>query len=667
PFLLRHQMREYQHVGLDWLANLYENGLNGILADEMGLGKTIQTIALLGHLACEKGVWGPHLVVVPTSVMLNWECEFKKWLPAFKILTYYGSIAERMQKRVGWTKSNAFHVCITSYPLVLKDSAAFRRMRWCYLILDEAHNIKNFRTQRWQTLLTFSSERRLLLTGTPLQNNLMELWSLMYFLMPAAAGAGGGGADGDSTSNGPLPAGFATQMEFAEWFSQPVERLVESTTALVTGSGAGVGSEPAMTAEADSETRSAVARLHTVLRPYLLRRLKADVEKQMPGKFEHVLRCRLSKRQRFLYDDFMGRSQTKKFLASGNYLSVFYCLMQLRKVCNHPDLFEERPIVTGFAMGEGVVGADAEVGAAESAVRRLMNTPSRAGGETDEATAARAALAGVTHAERYQTLRGHALDVAARRATREAASPPSAPRRRAPWDVVCPTALVAAVRTPAERAEQLHDVITRFVFVTPPVIVRVIPDVSAAETLPVESGVEYLQQASARLTIAFPDKRLLQYDCGKLQMLDILLRKLKAGGHRALIFTQMTKMLDILEIFLNIHGHRYLRLDGATKVETRQVLMERFNQDKRILVFILSTRSGGVGMNLTGADTVIFYDSDWNPAMDAQAQDRAHRIGQTREVHIYRLICAHTIEENILRKANQKRMLDAVVIGEGGF
>ena len=174
-------------------------------------------------------------------------------------------------------------------------------------------------------------------------------------------------------------------------------------------------------------------------------------------------------------------------------------------------------------------------------------------------------------------------------------------------------------------------------------------------------------QARMKLSIAFPDKRLLQYDCGKLQRLDKLLRQLQAGGHRALIFTQMTKVLDILEQFLNIHGHRYLRLDGATKIEQRQILTERFNNDTRILAFILSSRSGGLGINLTGADTVIFYDLDWNPAMDKQCTDRAHRIGQTRDVHIYRFVSEHTIESNILRKASQKQMLDDVVIQEGDF
>lgn len=147
----------------------------------------------------------------------------------------------------------------------------------------------------------------------------------------------------------------------------------------------------------------------------------------------------------------------------------------------------------------------------------------------------------------------------------------------------------------------------------------------------------------------------------------MLMRRLKAGGHKVLIFTQMSKMLDILENFLTLHGHTYLRLDGATKPEERQLLMQRFNTNPKIFAFILSTRAGGVGINLTGADTVVFYDSDWNPAMDAQAQDRCHRIGQTREVHIYRLVSTNTIEENILRKGDQKRQLDFLAIQSGGF
>ncbi|KAG5879904.1 hypothetical protein JTB14_018447 [Gonioctena quinquepunctata] len=306
PFLLKYFLREYQHIGLDWLVTMYERKLNGILADEMGLGKTIQTIALLAHLACEKENWGPHLIVVPTSVMLNWEMECKKWCPAFKILTYYGSQKERKMKRQGWTKPNAFHICITSYKLVIQDHQSFRRKKWKYLILDEAQNIKNFKSQRWQLLLNFQTQQRLLLTGTPLQNNLMELWSLMHFLMPNV---------------------FQSHREFKEWFSNPVTGMIEGNS---------------------EYNESIIKRLHKVLRPFLLRRLKSEVEKQMPKKYEHVVLCRLSKRQRFLYDDYMSRAKTRETLAGGNLLSVINVLMQLRKVCNHPNLFEIRPTISSF-------------------------------------------------------------------------------------------------------------------------------------------------------------------------------------------------------------------------------------------------------------------------------------------------------------------------------
>ncbi|KAM5125041.1 LOW QUALITY PROTEIN: helicase SRCAP, partial [Mantella aurantiaca] len=306
PFLLRGDLREYQHIGLEWLVTMYEKKREGILADEMGLGKTIQTISLLAHLACERGNWGPHLIIVPTSVILNWEMELKRWCPSFKILTYYGSQKERKLKRQGWTKANAFHVCITSYKLVLQDHQAFRRKNWRYLILDEAQNIKNFKSQRWQSLLNFNSQRRLLLTGTPLQNSLMELWSLMHFLMPHV---------------------FQSHREFKEWFSNPLTGMIEGS---------------------QEYNEGLVRRLHKVLRPFLLRRIKLDVEKQMPKKYEHVIYCRLSKRQRFLYDDFMSQAATRDSLASGHFMSVINILMQLRKVCNHPNLFDPRPIHSPF-------------------------------------------------------------------------------------------------------------------------------------------------------------------------------------------------------------------------------------------------------------------------------------------------------------------------------
>uniref|UniRef100_A0AAX7V2E4 Snf2-related CREBBP activator protein n=1 Tax=Astatotilapia calliptera TaxID=8154 RepID=A0AAX7V2E4_ASTCA len=942
PFLLHGTLREYQHIGLDWLVTMYEKKLNGILADEMGLGKTIQTIALLAHLACEKGNWGPHLIIVPTSVMLNWEMELKRWCPGFKILTYFGSQKERKLKRQGWTKPNAFHVCITSYKLVLQDHQAFRRKSWRYLILDEAQNIKNFKSQRWQSLLNFNSHRRLLLTGTPLQNSLMELWSLMHFLMPHV---------------------FQSHREFKEWFSNPLTGMIEGS---------------------QEYNEGLVKRLHKVLRPFLLRRIKADVEKQMPKKYEHVVRCRLSKRQRFLYDDFMAQASTRETLASGHFMSVINILMQLRKVCNHPNLFDPRPIQSPFIMQPiifhtaslvhdalevsplkrcdvsmfDLVGLESRVSryqadvflpryrASRQLIQEIMespeppprpkpvlvcsvaSTPPRPSLHPTAQTAVRsnapkamltvrpptapctatipaqpspnpsnvmpqrvllspdmqarlpsgevvsiaqlASLAGrpvsscqgskpvtfqlqgnkltLSGAQIHQvpaassrpvqvsstmvsspgvvkivvrqstgkeggpvptlavapsprvapqpspSLHPHAnttpvrntapLQIAQRTPGPATAhytiapprNPSSAPNQPQPprpvlkvppftcislpqqsWladsekqqhdsrldfifrvnELHCgakpmygqevldfltflpgrrpsPAALNPqgewgrsgqssclyaqqqnehdywfhshavreAIHSIEGRLELLSDIIDRYTFAIPPVEAppismhcchpppslnhkqAVFSSMLSAEVTPLTRSLHHVQ---SYMRTQFPDLRLIQYDCGKLQTLHTLLRKLKAGGHRVLIFTQMTRMLDVLEQFLNYHGHIYLRLDGSTRVEQRQALMERFNADRRIFCFILSTRSGGVGVNLTGADTVVFYDSDWNPTMDAQAQDRCHRIGQTRDVHIYRLISERTVEENILKKANQKRMLGDMAIEGGNF
>ncbi|KAI1752019.1 hypothetical protein F4782DRAFT_502941 [Xylaria castorea] len=721
PFLLRGTLREYQHYGLDWLAGLYKNQTNGILADEMGLGKTIQTIALLAHLACHHEIWGPHLVIVPTSVMLNWEMEFKKWCPGFKVLSYYGSIEERKRKRQGWKTDDIWNVCITSYQIVLQDQQVFKRRQWHYMILDEAHNIKNFKSKRWQTLLGFNTQARLLLTGTPLQNNLTELWSLLFFLMPSQNGVGG----------------FADLAEFQDWFHKPESQILES------------GRE-----QMDDEARAIIAKLHKVLRPYLLRRLKADVEKQMPAKYEHVELCRLSRRQRELYDGFLARTDTREALASGNYISVINCLMQLRKVCNHPDLFVERPIMTSFRQPRSVV---AEFATTEKLLRGryLVDPPHTITslsflnlipaqceslsaavcdrvfelssdntlmelGHTQD-TRARAAkmnfdpstvesniayldsigrwgrLDELRHCVYVNGFRRQQRPIYGKQLTdfltlgvdqRPFKSRPGIPQKIMSWFEEDSPVLRSIVPTLDQRAASMKSTISKFACITPAVVTRDLNQfvlgsnkielleetnftlsapVRYAPFMPKKPPLDPWHESRMKLSIQFPDKRLLQYDCGKLQVLDRLLRKLQSGGHRALIFTQMTKVLDVLEQFLNIHGHKYLRLDGATKVEQRQILTDRFNHDPRILCFILSTRSGGLGINLTGADTVIFYDQDWNPAMDKQCQDRCHRIGQTRDVHIYRLVSEHTIEANILRKASQKQMLDDIVIQEGGF
>ncbi|KAJ1882951.1 swr1 complex component [Coemansia sp. RSA 1722] len=771
PALLRGQLREYQRQGVDWLVALHRQQTNGILADEMGLGKTIQTIAFLAHLACNQGIWGPHLVVVPTSVLLNWEQEFHKWLPGFKVLAYYGSRSERKLKRRGWSHANAFHVCITSYQLAIQDAAVLKRRPWHCMVLDEAQAIKNFRSQRWQTLLGFRTASRLLLTGTPLQNSLLELWSLMYFLMPRELGAADG-ADGNDPA-------FAGLDRFREWFAQPLDRLLAAQPDIAAPDHAGAALNTAEFLQGagaeHGDAQQAVRKLHAVLRPHILRRLKHDVETQLPNKTEHVIYCSLSKRQRFLYDDFMARSQTRATLQAGSYLGVMGCLMQLRKVCNHPDLFETRPIVTSWVFPGDAV---ADYGHRERLVRRMLAEPSRkhnlrkpwgaAGGRASGAV--RGLLVAVDQQRKdamaslsarrldatplllrrgLQCARSALLDIEAseERCWNELQMRPAATtryfstsiaegaareqkrtriRRQDAWmrlakqniermhrpahtpiygagtldacrvvsHVFDRLRTAGLVLSTAERMDRSLDLIERFVFATPPVVVansgsaleavhphlrttqpNGITDQWARELQPtilhmrrrVHHHTGLMRPLEVRQQIAFPEPFLLQYDCGKLQALDRLLSRLVRDGHRVLLFTQMTRVLDILEKWLNLHRYRYLRLDGATKVEQRHRLTERFNHDPRWSVFISSTRAGGLGINLTGADTVIFYDSDWNHAMDAQCQDRCHRIGQQREVNIYRLISERTVEEAIWRKQCEKRWLNQVVIQEGNF
>ena len=617
--------------------------------------------------------------------MLNWELELKKWCPAFKVLTYFGSQKERRLKRQGWSKENTFHICISSYKIVTQDQHIFRRKRWIYMILDEAQNIKNFKSQRWQILLNFNTRRRLLLTGTPLQNSLIELWSLMHFLMPDI---------------------FRSHHDFREWFVNPVTSMVEESTF----------------------NGELIARLHEVLRPFLLRRMKKDVEKQLPKKTHHIVPCHLSRRQQFLYDEFIASSTTQSTLSGGSFFGIANVLMQLRKVCNHPDLFASRPIDSPFQMeplvfhfpslvdcalepsiwstadiplfyGESLPSLELSASVCTNLVRAdiYAQTPQRVPRIRVPLTPALVTAhkkSVLFHRKPYtRYASSKILDRKILRAFLEQPTYGACLLRAVTFALPDPSNVCAVWESKPlpslnpsfeERLETVLETVSRFSCAVPPVRVAApsyycshmlssstLSEQRAAYMVKYADPLQVLTQSFhpfvQRATLVFPDKWLLQYDCGKLQVLAELLRTLKRDNHKALIFTQMTRMLDILESFVNLHHYTYLRLDGSTKIERRQMLVERFNRDDKLFLFLLSTRSGGFGINLTGADTVIFYDTDWNPAMDAQAQDRCHRIGQTREVHIYRLVTQYTIEENILKKAQQRRTLSRLVIKEGGF
>ncbi|XP_047447290.1 E1A-binding protein p400 isoform X2 [Mugil cephalus] len=300
PFLLHGSLREYQQIGVDWLVNLYKKHLNGILADETGLGKTVQTVAYMAHLAGQEGIWGPHLIVVRSCKLLSWEVEFKRWCPGLKILLYLGNRKERRSKRMWWGEDNSFHVCVTSYKLLMKDQSYFLKRRWRHLVLDEVQLIKNMKEKHWETIFALRSEQRVLLINTPLQNTLKELWTMIHFLLPGIT---------RPFSDFPVKAGTDQNQDYCH---------------------------------------KLVIRLHRMIQPFILRRSKRDVEKQLPKKYEHILKCRLSGRQKSLYEDILTQPGSQEALKTGHFVSVLQVLMQLQRVCNHPELVAPRETSSSY-------------------------------------------------------------------------------------------------------------------------------------------------------------------------------------------------------------------------------------------------------------------------------------------------------------------------------
>uniref|UniRef100_A0A4W4DY94 DNA helicase n=1 Tax=Electrophorus electricus TaxID=8005 RepID=A0A4W4DY94_ELEEL len=474
----------YQLEGLNWLRFSWAQGTDTILADEMGLGKTIQTIVFLYSLFKEGHTKGPFLVSAPLSTIINWEREFEMWAPDFYVVTYTGDkdsraiirenefsfddTAVKGGKKAFKLRKEApikFHVLLTSYELVTIDQTALKSIEWACLVVDEAHRLKNNQSKFFRRLNDYKIDHKLLLTGTPLQNNLEELFHLLNFLTPNR---------------------FNNLEGFLEEF-------------------------------ADISKEDQIKKLHDLLGPHMLRRLKADVFKNMPAKTELIVRVELSPMQKKYYKFILTRNfEALNSKGGGNQVSLLNIMMDLKKCCNHPYLF--------------------------------------------------------------------------------------------------PVASVEASKTPSGAYE------------------------------------------GASLTKA----------SGKLMLLQKMLRKLKEQGHRVLVFSQMTKMLDLLEDFLDYEGYKYERIDGGITGALRQEAIDRFNAPGAVqFCFLLSTRAGGLGINLATADTVIIFDSDWNPHNDIQAFSRAHRIGQANKVMIYRFVTRASVEERITQVAKRKMMLTHLVVRPG--
>eukprot|EP00063_Salmo_salar_P040943 XP_014015778.1 PREDICTED: E1A-binding protein p400-like isoform X9 [Salmo salar] len=872
PFLLHGSLREYQQIGVDWLASLHKKHLNGILADETALGKTVQIVAYLAHLACQEGIWGPHLVVVRTCKMLSWEMEFKRWCPGLKILLYLGNRQERRAKRRWWAEANSFHVCVTSYKLLLKDQSHFLRRRWKHLVLDEVQLIKNMSEKHWETIFALKSQQRILLINTPLHNTLKELWTMIHFLLPGIT---------RPYTDFPVKPGTDQNQDYCH---------------------------------------KLVIRLHRMIQPFILRRCKRDVEKQLPKKYEHILKCRLSSRQRSMYDDILTQPGAQEALKPGHFVSVLQVLLQLQRICNHPDLVNIRetsssyvcsslqyntpslvlgalqedqrtsldlslfdlisnenrltryeteevlpklkvtrqlieeiqsapdpparpkpckikpmrlfqPVQYGTKPEGGLVPMTSTVGqqrppattTPQSAQTRgkspVTTTTTTQSGDVVK-IAQLASIAGnqnrISQPETPVTLQfqgnkftlspsqlrqlttgqplqlqgtlGNILQIVSAPGQQilrpqgsmlmqtvpqavpvsNSSSTPGTPSPATPTHQVsasgvsvkpAPAAPIAPQESSEERSRLLKERLSRLFSsnerrcgrsvlygadllqacsVTPgaphsalsprgwrwvgrdsclraqrtpvattthlqsallssahrqdagshlvsrlscvvPVAVAPPPHLYAANppapySLEQKSISRRLQEAAAphsteihRLAsghqLQFPDLQLMQMDSGKLEALAILLQKLRSENHRVLIFTQMVKMLDILEAFLDHRQLTYIRVDESLTTEERQEHMKTFNRNRQVFCSILTNRCCSAVGTVFDADTIIFYDTDLNPSMDARTQEWCEKIGRFKDIHIYRLESGNSIEEKLLKNGTKDLIREVAAQG----
>jgi len=592
-------MRSYQLEGLEWLTSLYENGLNGILADEMGLGKTIQTISFIAFLK-EKGSHGPFLIAAPLSTTSNWVEEFRKWTPKIPVVLYHGSKQEREEirrKRLKRPGTEEFPVVVTSYEICMNDRKFLAGFGWKFIIIDEGHRIKNLNCRLIRELQSYQSANRLLITGTPLQNNLTELWSLLHFLMPTI---------------------FDKLEAFESWFDFSALKDRSTYTEVLN----------------EERKQKLVSSLHAILKPFLLRRVKADVEKLMPRKREYVLFAPLTPMQRELYQAILdGTSRTYLEEMAVEYLS------------------------SGAATPRS---SRSTVSLKRKALdHSRANTPNKSVKSSREATPAssvrgrrrnvKKSYEEVSDAEYFKQLE----------ASNSSNNTPSLSEQdSSEEDQVLATTLALAKRQIAGKKLQ-----------NPVMQLRLCCDSPHNFFNPFEVTVASLGAASVT-----PDETLVT-SSGKMMLLDAFLPELLDKGHKVLIFSQFKTQLDLLALYATeLRGWPVCRIDGSVPQAERQEQIHAFNtptisKNKKdaVNLFLLSTRAGGQGINLAAADTVILFDSDWNPQQDLQAQDRAHRIGQTRNVIVYRFATRNTVEETLLASAEGKRRLEKLVIRKGGL
>ncbi|TFY75886.1 hypothetical protein EWM64_g8126 [Hericium alpestre] len=544
------RLKDYQLIGVNWLRLLYGKGLSCILADEMvlylGLGKTAQVISLFAYLK-EQGNKGPHLIVVPSSTLENWVREFRFFAPSISVQTYYGSKDDRPVLRQSLLDTqkkktrDGWEVLITTYNLASgddKDRKFLRKLEWDACVFDEGHVLKNFDSQRYQSLMKNACNWRLLLTGTPLQNNLQELVSLMNFILPDL-----------------------------------LNESLDSLRAVFKAKG-----------DVTLLAQERVSRAKKMMTPFVMRRRKDQVLKELPGKVERIEWCEMSAIQRTIYNDTLRRSR------------------------------------------KTILDLDTPTGSETPGIGPSKVKDHRTGPRRKEK---------LFMANSSNVL----MDL------RKAASHPMLFRKR--------------------YTDQILDAVTKVLLKEPDFKRR------GAIAQFVKEDMEVMTDAElqAFLVMYRSTQRFLQdnecyLQAGKIETLLKLLVEYHAANRKILIFSQFTQILDILQTIFNQRGIKHLLMTGSTPVDIRQSLVDEFTEDETISVFLLSTKAGGVGINLTAASVVIIFDQDFNPHNDKQAQDRAYRIGQKHDVDVVKLITRGTIEEDMLRLGQTKLALDEAVAGD---
>merc|ERR1719186_1939688 len=552
-------MRDYQLEGYEWMSTLWENGINGILADEMGLGKTIQTVALFCHMY-EMGVSGPFLVVAPLSTVPNWVNEFKRFAPKVPCVLYHGNLQERLVLRDKLSEVTScdevdgkpmMNVVVTSYEIAMNDRAAFSSIMWRYIVVDEGHRLKNMNCRLIRELKQYHSANRLLLTGTPLQNNLSELWSLLNFLLPEI---------------------FDDLRVFESWFdAKEMDVNVDEEKRIV----------------AQEQQNSILSTLHQILTPFLLRRIKADVDLDIPPKKEVPVYCPMTETQREMYTAVVNKMIDSLMAPKEEEV-------QLKEDKNGRSIRDKKAVDYSMFLSDKEFANDDKF---EEYVAQMEEYRESLSNKSNECNA-----------------------------------------------------YYSNIEKQGRGVEQNYSVKSRMMdmrkTVNHPYLIE----------YPLTEDGGFYRSDEDMVTI-----------CGKLRVLDQLLTDLNSRGHKTLIFSQMTKMLDIIGDYLNLRKLKFSRLDGSMNWIDRQANIDSFNTDTDVKVFLLSTRAGGLGINLTSADTCIIYDSDWNPQQDLQAQDRCHRIGRTKPVMVYRLVTANTVDQKIVERAAAKRKLEKMIMHKEKF